>query len=91
MDEALMARKELDWSKTGTVCAMAKWIRENSDGLAVFVIQRDVCVLATDPRMPAKDIGDLVMEYLPQIVEAVPASRAKKEDAARLVLESIEE
>lgn len=82
-----MADRDLDWSKTGTVCAMAEWLRRSCpDGLAVFVIQRDAAVLATDPKMPARDIGDLVIEYLPQIVQAVPESRAKKEKAARLVL-----
>jgi hypothetical protein len=78
--------KELDWTKTGTVAAMAEWLRSHSDGLCVFVIQRDAAVLATDPRMPARDIGDLVVDYLPRLVQAVPASRQNKEKAARIVL-----
>lgn len=83
--------KQPDWSRTGTVCAYAEWIRDKSNALAVFVIRRDDSVLATASALPAKDIGDLVVEYLPRLVQAVPESRRNKEKAARLVLGELHE
>jgi hypothetical protein len=83
--------KQPDWERTGTVCAYAEWIREKSGAIAVFVIRRDDSVLATDSKLPAKEIGDLVVEYLPRLVQAVPAARQNKEKAARLVLGPVPE
>jgi hypothetical protein len=79
--------KSLDWSKTGTVVAMAEWLRDSSDAFAVIVLRRDDSVLALDPKLRPNDVEQLLPEHLPQLLANVEQARADKKRAARCNLE----
>jgi hypothetical protein len=79
-------KRELDWTKTGTVAAMADWLRKSGDALCVLVIRPHDSVFAVDPRCKPEDAAERVLEYLPRLVGRVEADRREKKQAARLEL-----
>lgn len=79
-------RKPLDWSKTGTCAAMAKWLRESSDAICVLVIRPNDSVFSVDPKCKAEDAQQLVTDYIPRLAERVDLARQEKKPAARLEL-----
>jgi cysteine synthase len=81
-----MARKPPDWSKTGTVCGYAEWLRGASDAICVLVIRPHDSVFAVDPRCKPEDAEDLVKQYVPRLASRVEADRREKKQAARLEL-----
>ena len=83
--------KGLDWAKTGTVSAMAEWLRAKSDALCVVVVRRDDAVLAADARLTPADAMERVVEYLPGLAADLEASRKQKRSAARLELGPVPE
>ena len=80
-----------DWSKTGTVVAMAEWLRARSGGFAVVVLRRDDAVLAVDPELAPEDARELLFERIPPLVADLAAARREKRKAARLELGAMKE
>lgn len=83
--------KQLDWEKTGTVEAMAGWLREKSDAICVVVIRPHDSVMAVDASCAAADAEQLVKDYVPLLASRVDAARREKKSAARVNLEPMEE
>lgn len=83
--------KGLDWSKTGTVVAMAEWLRSKSDAIAVLVVRPNDGALAVDPRCAPADAGELLLERLPQLLLNLDEARRGKKDSARVTLEAMSE
>jgi hypothetical protein len=81
-----MPRKELDWTKTGTLAAMADWLMKNGDCICVLAIRPHDSVFAVDLKCKPEDAADLVTEYLPRLVGRVEQTRREKKQAARLEL-----
>lgn len=79
-----MARKPLDWTKTGTVAAMSDWLLKSSDAICVLVIRPHDSVFAVDPQCKPEDARDLVEEYVPRLASQVEWARQEKKQAARL-------
>lgn len=74
-----------DWMRTGTVEAMAEWLRSRSDALCVVVVRPMDSVLAADPRLTPADCGERLAEELPGLVQQLHQARATKKKAARVV------
>ena len=81
-----MSKRQLDWTKTGTVCAMADWILKDGDAICVLVIRPHDSVFAVDERCKPEDAAERVLEYLPFLVSRVASTRKEKKQAARLEL-----
>jgi hypothetical protein len=81
-----MAHKPLDWTKTGTLAAMADWLMKDGDCICVLAIRAHDSVFSVDPRCKPEDAGERVLEYLPHLVGRVEATRREKKQAARLEL-----
>ncbi|MDR3741620.1 MAG: hypothetical protein P4L40_21585 [Terracidiphilus sp.] len=86
-----MSKHELDWTKTGTVEAMAEWLRSKSDALCVVVIRPFNSVLAADPDLAPMDCGERLAEELPGLLVALSQARTEKKRAARVVHEEMSE
>ncbi len=82
---------ERDWAKTGTVAAMAEWLRSKSDAQCVVVVRRDDAVLAADPRLAPADAGEVLADRLPGLVLDLATARAEKRKAARQELPPLQE
>jgi hypothetical protein len=80
-----------DWAKTGTIVAMAEWLRDKSGALAVVVVRRDDATLAADLHLAAKDARDLLTDRMPALARDLQASRTEKRRGARLELGPIQE
>ena len=85
-----MAR-EVDWSKTGTVCGYAEYLRKQSDALCVVVIRPFNSVLAADPNLTPTDCGERLAEELPGLVMKLSEAREQKKKAARVEYERCSE
>ncbi len=83
--------KGLDWTRTGTVEAMAAWLREKSDAICVLVIRPEDSVFAVDGNCPPGDAEQLVLDYLPRLTGRVEQARQQKKKAARLELGAMQE
>lgn len=83
--------KDLDWSKTGTVEAMARWIRDNSGAMAVVVVRVDDAVLAADGKLEPQDAQDLVIDRVIDLARLLKAERQAKKKSARLKLDPVRE
>jgi hypothetical protein len=83
--------KELNWAKTGTVGAMAAWLRSKSDALCVVVIRRDDAVLAADGLLAPSDARDLVVDRMPELAANLTQSRKEKKSSARVELGEMHE
>jgi cysteine synthase len=81
-----MAKKELDWAKTGTVAGMAEWLRSKSGAFVVVVVRRDNSVLVVDPEIAPLDARGLVGDHLPGLIQDLAIARHEKRRAARLEL-----
>lgn len=79
-----MARKPLDWTRTGTVAAMSDWLRESSGAICVLVIRPHDSVFSVDPACPPSDAEDMVKQYVPRLASQVEWTRKEKKQAARL-------
>jgi len=86
-----MARKPLDWTKTGTVGAMSDWLLTSSDAICVLVIRAHDSVFAVDARCAPSDAEELVKEYVPRLAARVEEARREKKQAARLELGDLRE
>ncbi len=86
-----MSGKGPDWGKTGTIVAMAEWLRKNSGALAVVVIRRDDAALAADPAMPPADVRRLVEDYTPRLAGDLERARREARAGGRLEMEPISE
>lgn len=84
-----MPRPPLDWKKTGTVAAMAEWLRSDADALCVVVVRVNDAVLAADPKLMPDDAKDLVVERVIELARDLEAARKEKRKAARLKWEDI--
>ncbi len=83
--------KQLDWTKTGTVAAMAEWVRERSGALAVVVVRVNDGVLAADPDLAPGDARELLSERVPPLAADLAAARQEKRRAARVEMEGLRE
>lgn len=83
----MSARKGPDWRKTGTIVAMAEWLREKSGAFAVVVIRRDDAALAVDPAIAPGDARELLLERVPNLAADLAAARQEKRKGARMELE----
>lgn len=79
-----MSKREVDWTKTGTVAAYAEWLRGKSDALCVVVIRPFNSVLAADAALAPADCGERLAEELPGLIQQLHQSRAEKKKAARV-------
>jgi hypothetical protein len=86
-----MARKPLDWTKTGTVHAMAEWLRKDSDAFAVVVIRRDDAVLVVHPEVTPRDAQNLVADQIGDLAVAVDAMRRGQKKDGRVELGPLSE
>ena len=86
-----MARKPLDWTKTGTLAAMADWLLKSGDAVCVLVVRPHDSVFAVDARCKPEDAEELVRQYLPRLAARVEADRREKKQAARLGLPEMQE
>ena len=57
-----------DWTKTGTICGYAEYLRKQSDAICVLVIRPSDAAFAIDPRCKVADAGELVIESLPDLL-----------------------
>ena len=80
-----------DWARTGTIVAMAEWLRKNSGALCVVVIRRDDSSLAVAEGMSARDIPALLHEHLSLLVADLETARKEKRPAARAELGELKE
>ena len=80
-----------DWGKTGTIVAMAEWLRKNSGALAVVVIRRDDAALAADPKIAPADVRDLVEDYTPRLAGDLERARREMRAGARLEMGELRE
>jgi cysteine synthase len=74
----------MDWTKTGTVEAMAQWLRSKSDALCVVVIRPFNSVMAADPLLAPADCGTRLDEELPGLLAELVKARLEKKKAARV-------
>lgn len=81
-----MARKPLDWSKTGTVAAMSDWLLTSSDAICVLVIRPNDSVFAVAQGCKPEDAEELATQYLPRLASRLEADRREKKQPARLEL-----
>ena len=86
-----MSAKGPDWGRTGTVVAMAEWLRKNSGALAVMVIRRDDAALAADPAIAPADVRDLVESYAGRLTADLERARRESRAGARLELGELHE
>lgn len=86
-----MSGKGPDWARTGTVVAMAEWLRKNSGAFAVVVIRRDDAALAADPAIAPADVRDLVEDYMPRLAGDLERARRESRAGARLEMEPMRE
>lgn len=80
-----------DWTKTGTLVAMAEWLRVRSGALCVVVLRRDDASLAADPELAPADARELLRERIDPLVADLAAARAERRKAARLELGELHE
>ena len=78
-----------DWAKTGTIVAMAEWLRSKSDALCVVVIRRDDAALAADVHLAARDARELVIERMPELARDLQAARTEKRAGGRVEMEKL--
>ena len=83
--------KDPDWSKTGTVVAMAEWLRSKSDAIAVLVVRPNDGALAVDPRCAPADAGEKLAEQMPALLMDLAAARREGRKAARVEMEAMSE
>ena len=76
---------ERDWTKLGTVEGMASWLCTKSDAICVLVIRPGDSALIVDQRCKPIDAGELVYEYLPQMIQRLDMER-KQGNKVRLEL-----
>jgi hypothetical protein len=81
-----MAGKGPDWEKTGTIVAMAEWLRSKSNALAVVVVRVDDAALAIPSDLAPRDAQDLVERRIGDLAIAVDGVRRGKRKDARLEL-----
>jgi hypothetical protein len=86
-----MSRKPLDWTKTGTVAAMAEWLRKSGDAFVVVVVRRDDAVMAVDPEVMPRDAAELVRDHLSSLAADAEAARREGHKAARVEMEPVRE
>lgn len=87
----MSGRKGPDWSRTGTVCAYAEWLRAKCGALAVVVVRVDDAALAADSDLAPADARDVVIERVIDLERDLTAARREKRKAARLELEPLHE
>ncbi len=76
-------KRNVDWTRTGTVAGYAEYLRKSADAICVLVIRPHDSVFAVDPGCPPAEAERLVTEYLPHLVGRVEADRREKKQAAR--------
>jgi hypothetical protein len=79
-----MSRPPLDWTKTGTVNAMADWIRKDGGAFVVLVIRRDDAVLVVDAEITPRDAQQLVEDRIGDLAIALDQARRGMRKDARL-------
>lgn len=80
-----------DWEKTGTIVAMAEWLRAKSGAFAVVVIRRDDAALAIHSEIAPRDAQHLVEDRIGDLAVAADQARRGKRKDARLELEPASE
>jgi hypothetical protein len=75
-----------DWEKTGTIVAMAEWLRSKSGAFAVVVIRRDDAALAIHRDIAPRDAQNLVEDRIGDLAVAADDVRRGKRKDARLEL-----
>ena len=76
-----MARAPSDWTRTGTVAGYAEYLRKQSNAFAVIVVRRDDAVMAACIGAKAEDLGERVLEDIPELFLDLPAARREKRPA----------
>ena len=83
--------KELDWTRTGTVHAMAEWLRSKSEAFVVVVVRRDDAVLVVDKDVMPRDAQNLVEMRIGDLAIAVDRMRRGIQKDGRVELGPVEE
>lgn len=86
-----MSRNPLDWTKTGTIVAMSKWLRDSSDAIAVVIVRRDDAALVVHSDASPADAIELVVDRLPQLAADLSQARKENRPGGRVVLEPMSE
>jgi len=84
-----MAKTPRDWTKTGTIAAMARWLREESGALAVIVMREGDGALDVHAEIAPKDVEGMMCVYLAPLIEDLARARAEKR-SARVKWENLE-
>lgn len=78
-----MAKAPLDWTRTGTIVAMADWIRRDANlpdnaALAVIVMREKDGALSVDPAIALKDVEAMMSAHLGPLLEDLAAARKEE-------------
>jgi hypothetical protein len=72
-----MARKELDWTRTGTLQAMGEWVRGEIGALVLVAVRPSDAVLLTAPGLALLDMQEAARRCVPQLTAAITMERRK--------------
>jgi len=78
-----VAKVDRDWTKTGTVEGMAKWLQKESDALLVLVVRVEDAVLIADPRLTPSDAQMVVVDRIGGLVRGLDEARNAKRPGVR--------
>jgi hypothetical protein len=72
-----MARKELDWTRTGTLQAMGEWVRAEIGAVALVAVRPGDAVLLAAPGLALLDVQQAARRCVPQLTKAIAIERRK--------------
>lgn len=70
-----MTKPPRDWTRTGTIVAMADWLRRESGALAVIVMRPQDGALSMDDAIAPKDVEGMMCVHLEPLVEDLRKNR----------------
>ena len=70
-----MTKAARDWARTGTIVAMADWLRRESGALAVIVMRGQDGALAVDEAIAPRDVEAMMCAHLTPLVEDLGRAR----------------
>ena len=73
-----MTKAARDWTRTGTIVAMADWLRRESGALAVIVMRGQDGALAVDEAIAPRDVEAMMCAHLTPLVEDLGRAREEK-------------
>ncbi len=76
-----MPKAPPDWSRTGTVAGYAEYLRKSAGAFAVIVVRRDDSVMANCSDIGPRDLGERILEDIPNLIVDLPKARTEKRPA----------